>query len=161
MSYAVIKADTPEELARRLNGMVLGKRNLIVGKDTRPNPSAAPNAMYKHPVAGLTLNFTTPVGTVTFSDNLTAKQIVDEINAALGPNVARLYKIGPNGQMVLALWDDATPVVLLHTGTANAYLGFATTAADPQLTQVAVAPTDIVSVVCESLSRQYVAFINV
>jgi len=160
MAYQTIMASTPDELARRLSGLVQGKRNLIQGRDLGPNPASAPNNMYKHPVSGLTLIFGTPAGTVTFSGDLTANQIVDEINTALGSDVARLYKVGQNGQMVLALWDDTTPVVLLHTGTANTYFGFSTTASDPSLTQTPIAASDIVSIVCESLSRQYVAFIE-
>jgi len=160
MSYAIIKAGTAEELARRLNGMVLGKRNLIVGRDTGPNPPAGPNNLYRHPVAGLQLVFSTPALTVTFSANLTCNQIVDEINTAAATTLARLHKTGPNGEMVLALWNDTTPITLLHTGSANSYFGFPTAVADPLLVQTPVAKTDIVTILAENLSRQYVAIID-
>jgi hypothetical protein len=160
MTYSVLKADTSEELARRLNGIVLGKTNLIAGRDMGPNPSAAPNNMYKHPVSGLTLELSTPAVTVTFSGDLTARQIVDEINAAAGSTVGHLYKVGPNGQMVLALWDDAIPVALDSTGTANAYFGFSVTPGDSTLVQSPVTRTNIVSISVENLSRQYVALIH-
>jgi hypothetical protein len=160
MTYSILKADTAEELTRKLNGMVLGKRNLIVGPDTSPNPSAAPNNLYKHPVSGLTLIFTAPVLTVTFLSDLTSKQIVDAINTAAAATIARLRKVGLNGEMVLALWDDTTPITLSHTGTANDYFGFSTVLSDPALVQTPVTHTNILSIIVENLSRQYVAFIH-
>lgn len=162
MSYSIIKAGTPEELARELGGYVNSKTNLNRGRDPgRTTPATAlDKSLYKHPVDGLTLIFSTPAGTVTFSDNLSLFDIVEEINTALGSDVAHLQKRGPNGETVLFLWDDTTPVVLDEAGTANPYFGFPTTAAHPGLTQVAVDPTKIVDVLVDNFSRQYVALIT-
>lgn len=158
MAIQVIKAATPELLARLLNGAVWGKKNLIQGRDVRPNPSG--DDLFRHPVSGLTLIFTAPAGTVTFSDDLTWKEIIAEINTELAGVIAHGFKVDPNGGMVLALWDDATPVVLAETGTANAYFGFSTTAADPDLTQSVVDPADIINIHPDSLSKQWIAFID-
>lgn len=151
-----IKSATAEGLTRLINGLIKGKRNLVLGKDQTPTPAAAPHNLYKHPVAGLTLEFTTPAGTVTFSDNLDCNEIIAEINALSGAG-AHLYKVDDNGGMVLALWDDTTPVVLKATGTANGYFGFPTSAS-ALLTQTAVAPANIKSIIVDVLSRQFIAF---
>ncbi len=162
MALQVIKAPSPEALARALNGVVLSKKNLIQGRDVRPNPSTTPGEdFYRHPVNGLTLIFATPAGTVTFSGNLTWKEIIDEINTALSADVAHGFKTDPNGGMVLALWDDTTPVTLLDTGTANSYFGFSTTAGDDDLEQTPVAAGDIISIHPDPLSKQWIAFIDV
>ena len=156
MPISVLKAPDAERMARVLNGLVLGRTNLSRGKD----PGPANGALYKHPVSGKTLIFTTPAAlTVTFASDRTMSEIVSDINTAAGKVIAHLYKTGDNGEQNLALWDDTTPVKLSHTGTANPYLGFSVTAADPSLTQNVIAPTDIIEIVCEPLSRQYVAFI--
>lgn len=155
-----IKASDADQLTRLINGLVLGRQNLVLGRDRSPNPTAAPNNLYKHPLNGLTLDFTTPAGTVTFVGDLDFKQIVDQINTQLGTDVANLWKaeqVG-NGAMNLALWNDTTPVVLADTGTANEYLGFSTTPADPSLTQTPIDPTKIIEIVVEVQSRKYVCF---
>jgi len=158
MTISFIKAKDPEQLSRLLNGLVSSKTNLSVGRDQ--GPLAVTGDLYKHPVGGLTLNFATPAGTVTFSANLDLHHIVSEINAAVGSVVAHLMKSDDNGGQVLVLWNDTTPVVLLETGTANSYFGFSTTTADPKLTQSPTNPTDIIEILIEPLSRQYVAFIQ-
>jgi hypothetical protein len=158
MTISFIKAKDPEQLSRLLNGLVLSKKNLSLGRDL--GPRAMPGDLYKHPVAGLTLIFTTPGFTVTFSANLDLKHIVAEINTAAGKDIAHLIHFDDNGGQVLAIWDDTTPVVMLSTGTANTYFGFSTTVADPHLTQTATDPDNIVAIVVEILSRQYVAFIK-
>jgi hypothetical protein len=82
---------------------------------------------------GLTLIFTTPTLTITFSDatnaGLSMTDIVTQIAAAgTAPN-----KVVPKlrGQRVLALWNtvDGNNVVLANTGTANTLFGFSTTVA--------------------------------
>lgn len=159
MAIKFIKSSTAEGMARLLNGLILGKRNLILGRDQRPNPAAAPNDLYKHPVNGLTLIFTTPAVTVTFVGDLDSKQIIAALNASgLGTGKAHLWKTDSNGGMVLSFWDDTTPMVMSHTGTANSYFGFSTTAADPDLTQTVVNPTNIKSMLIDLQSRQYVTF---
>lgn len=156
-----IKASDADKLTRLINGIIVGKRNLVVGRDQSPNPAAAPNNLYKHPVSGLTLVFTTPIATCTFSDDLDFKEIVAEINAAAGSEVAHMYKFDDNGAQVLVLWNDTTPVVLGEGGTANTYFGFSTTAADPSLAQSPIDPVDIIEIVVEPLSRKYVCFYSV
>lgn len=158
MAIKCIKSATAEGMVRSLNGMVLSKRNLVAGRDTRPNPSAAPNNLYKHPVNGLTLIFTVPVVTVTFAADLTSVQIVAAILAANAATGAHLWKVDANGGMVLALWNDAAPVTLADTGTANSYFGFSTTAADPDLVQTAINPANIKSMLIDVLSRQFITF---
>ncbi len=160
MAFSLIKAPNPELLARYLNGLVVSKRNLVVGRDQRPNPTAAPNDLYKHPVSGLTLIFTTPIATVTFSADLDFKQIIAEIEATVGmAGKAHLLKTDGNGGMVLAFWDDATPVVMANTGTANEYFGFSTTAADPDLTQTAVPKANVHSIQTDPLTKLWVAVV--
>lgn len=161
MAFSIIKASSPELLIRFLNGLVISKRDLtLAGKDQRPNPAAAPNNLYKHPVEGLTLIFTTPAATVTFSADLDFKEILAEIEGTAGmEGKGHLLKTDPNGGMVLTFWDDTTPVVMSHTGTANAYFGFSTTAADPHLTQTATAVADVHNISTDPLSRQWIAFI--
>ena len=159
MALKFIKASTAEEMTRRINGLITGKRNLIVGRDQRPNPAAAPNNLYKHPIDGLTLIFTTPVATVTFVGDLDSKEIIAALDASgLGTGKAHLWKTDPNGGMVLSFWDDTTPVVMSHTGTANAYFGFSTTPGDPDLTQSVINPANIKSMLIDFVSRQYVTF---
>lgn len=153
-----MKADTAANMTRLLNGLVLGKRNLVMGRDQSVTPAVAPNNLFKHPVAGLTLIFTTPGGTVTFSGNLDLNEIVSEINVAFSGEYAHLYKMDSNGGMVLALWNDTTPVVLADTGTANSYFGFSTTVSDTNLVQAPIDPLDLIEIVIEPLSRQYVTF---
>lgn len=153
-----MKASSAEAMTRQLNGIITGKRDLVRGRDQSGNPPAAPNNLFKHPVDGLTLIFTTPGFTVTFSADLHLKDIVDEINTAAGTDIAYLYKVDANGGMVLAFWDDTTPVVMLHTGTANAYFGFSVTAADPDLTQTPVDPTKIKSMIMDPNNRQFITF---
>jgi hypothetical protein len=158
MAIKFMKADTAANMTRLLNGVVMGKRNLVMGRDQSVAPTAAPHNLFKHPVAGLKLEFSAPVKTVTFSANLDLNEIVAEINTELTVTGAHLLKMDGNGGMVLALWNDASPMTLKDTGTANSYFGFSTTAADPDLVQTAVAPTDLLQIVVEPLSRQYVAF---
>lgn len=158
MPISFIKAKDPEQLTRLLNGLVLSKTNLSLGRDQ--GPLAVTGDLYKHPVKNLTLIFGTPAVTVTFSDNLDLTHIVAEINAAAGSVIAHLIRLDDNGGQVLALWNDTTPVILLSTGTANTYFGFSTTLADPMLEQSPTAATDIIEIVVEPLSRQYVAFIQ-
>lgn len=158
MAIKLLKADTAANMTRLLNGVVMGKRNLVMGRDQSVAPDAAPHNLYKHPVAGLTLEFAAPAKTVTFSANLDLNEIVAEINAELTVTGGHLFKMESNGGMVLALWYDASPVTLKDTGTANAYFGFSTVAADPDLVQTAVAATDILQILVEPLSRQYVTF---
>lgn len=160
-SFRTLSAPTHELLSRYLNGLVVGKRELVLrGRDDRPNPSTvAGHDLYKHPVSGLTLIFTTPAVTVTFSANLDWKDIIGEIvaaNPAIGPH---LLKTDPNGGGVLAFWNDTTPVVLSHTGTANAYFGFPTTPGHVGLTQNPTPNTAVHSIHPDPLSKQWVAFI--
>lgn len=159
MTVVIKKASDAAQLARELNGYVNSKRNLNNGKDRSPNP-AVPGQLYKHPVNGLTLVFSTPGTTVTFAANLDMYEIVSEINTQVTSDVAHLSKTGPNGEMTLILYDDAAPVTLSHTGTANSYFGFSTTSSDPGLAQTVTLAEDIISIVVENLSRQYVAFID-
>lgn len=151
-------ASTQEELTRLINGLIKSKFNLVMGKDQRPNPAAAPDNLYKHPLNGKTLIFTAPAVTVTFSADVDFKEIVDQINTQAGSEVAHLLKETSNGGLLLVLWNDVTPVVLSETGTANAYFGFSTTAADPLLTQTPIDPTKIVSIVIELQGRKFVCF---
>jgi hypothetical protein len=137
-----LSATSAETLTRTLNGLVQGRRNLSQGIAVGPTASG----LYKHPVAGLTLNFSTPVATVTFVGDLDLKQIVAAINSQVGAVVAHLYQLERSGTFVLALWDDATPVTLLHTGTANSYFGFSTTADDASLVQSPVDSDNIKSI---------------
>ncbi len=153
-----ISAATYTELLRLLNGVISSKRNLVVGRDINPNPDLPPNNLFKHPVDGLTLEFTSPAATVTFSADLDYKEIVDEINTQAGAEIAHLVRGGSNGELTLSLWDDTTPVVLKESGTANAYFGFSTTAADPDLTQTPIAPANIIAIDVEVLSRKWVCF---
>ena len=153
-----ISAATHEELTRLINGIVSSKANLVVGKDISPNPAAAPDNLYKHPLSGKTLVFTSPAATVTFSADVDFKEIVDQINTQAGSVVAHLAKVTSTGGLYLVLWNDTTPVVLSDTGTANSYFGFSTTAADPDLTQTPIDPANIVAIVIEVQSRKYVCF---
>lgn len=160
-SFRLISAPTHAQIARLLNGLIVGKRDITLrGRDSRPNPdTTAGHDLFKHPVAGLTLIFTTPAATVTFSADLDWKEILAEItavNAAIGPNIV---KTDPNGGGVLAFWNDTTPVVMAHTGTANSYFGFSTTMADPALTQNPTPNTAVHSIIPDPLSKQWVAFI--
>lgn len=160
-SFRFLSASTYAQLNRLLNGLVVSKRDLTLrGRDNRPNPDTTPgHDLFKHPVAGLTLIFTTPAATVTFSGNLDWKEILAEItavNPAIGPNIV---KTDPNGGGVLAFWNDTTPVVMLHTGTANSYFGFSTDAADPLLTQNPTPNTAVHTIIPDPLSKQWVAFI--
>ena len=157
MAIKIIKSATAEGMARSLNGIISGKRDLIAGRDSSPNPAAAPNNLYKHPINGLTLIFTAPVGTVTFVGDRDYKQIIADI-VAVAPGVPHLWKVDANGGMVLAFWDDAAPVVLSHLGTANTYFGFSTTPADPDLTQTVINPANIKSMLIDVLSRQFITF---
>lgn len=158
MAFKIMKAPTAEQLARQLNGLVVGKTDLVRGKDQSPNPAAAPNNLYKHPIGGLTLVFNTPAVTVTFSADLDFKQIVSEINTAAGTNIAYLYKVDGGPGLVLAFWDDTTPVDLDDTGTANSYFGFSTTAGDPTLVQSPIPDTDVHNIMIDFTGRQYIAF---
>ena len=158
MAFKIMKAPTAEQLARQLNGLVVGKTDLVRGRDQSPNPAAAPNNLYKHPIGGLTLVFNTPAVTVTFSADLDFKEIVDEINTAAGVDIAYLYKINGGPGMVLAFWDDTTPVDLDDTGTANSYFGFSTTAGDATLVQTPIASTDVHNIMIDFTGRQYIAF---
>lgn len=157
MALQYIKADTAEHLTRAINGLVVGKTGLIRGRDQSPTPAVAPNNLYKHPVNGLTLIFTAPVGVVTFVGDRNYKEIIADIEAVVA-GVPHLWKIDANGGMVLALWHDTTPVTLSDAGTANDYFGFSTTPADPALVQTPIPPANIVSINVEPLSRQYVCF---
>lgn len=157
MALKFIKAATAEGMARAINGIITGKRDLVAGRDQSPTPAVAPNNLYKHPINGLTLIFTAPVGTVTFVGNRDYKQILADIVAVV-PGIAHLWKVDANGGMVLAFWDDTTPVVMSHLGTANAYFGFSTTVADPDLTQSVIPPANIKSMLIDVLSRQFVTF---
>lgn len=158
MALKFIKAATAEGMARAINGIITGKRDLIAGRDQSPTPAAAPNNLYKHPVNGLTLIFTAPAGTVTFVGDRDYKQILADIAAVIGAGQAHLWKVDVNGGMVLSFWDDTTPMVLSHLGTANAYFGFATGAADPDLTQSVINPANIKSMLIDVLSRQFITF---
>lgn len=153
-----IKASDADKLTRLINGIIVSKRGLVVGRDQSPSPAAAPNNLYKHPVSGLTLEFTTPLATVTFSGDLDFKEIVAEINTQAGADVAHMYKFDDNGQQILVLWNDTTPVVLGEAGTANPYFGFSTDAGDADLVQNPIDPADITAIVVEPLSRKYVCF---
>lgn len=153
-----ISAATYTELLRLVNGLVSSKANLVVGRDISPTPAVPPNNLYKHPLAGKTLDFAVPAGTVTFPADVDYKQIVDEINTQLATEVAHLVNGGSNGQLQLALWDDAAPVTLADTGTANAYFGFSVTPADPSLVQTPVPPANIIAIDVEVLSRKWICF---
>lgn len=159
-SFKTIIAGTVDELIRELNGFIRGGRDITSqGRDVRPNPdTTAGHNLYKHPVAGLTLVFSTPAATVTFSADLDWKGILDEINTQVGADVAYVLSTDGPGR-ILALWDDTTPVVLSHTGTANTYFGFSTTSGDARLTQTKYVNTDIFSVSPDLLSKQWVAVI--
>lgn len=160
MAFSLIKAPTPELLTRYLNGLIVGKRDItLAGRDSRPNPAAAPNDLYKHPVNGLTLIFSVPAVTVTFSADLDFKQILSECNTALSGTKAHLLKTNPNGGMVLSFWDDTTPMTMLHTGTANSYFGFSTTSSDPDLVQTATPKASVPAIIMDPSSKQWVAFI--
>ena len=158
MAFKIMKAPTAEQLARQLNGLVIGKTDLVRGRDQSPNPAAAPNNLYRHPIGGLTLVFNTPAVTVTFSGDLNFRQIISEINTAAGVDIAYLYKseIGP--AMILAFWDDTTPVDLDDTGTANPYFGFSTTAGDATLVQSPIAAANVQTIMIDFTGRQYIAF---
>jgi hypothetical protein len=158
MAFKIMKAPTAEQLTRQLNGLVVGKTDLVRGKDQSPNPAAAPNNLYKHPIGGLTLVFNTPAVTVTFSGDLDFKQIISEVNTAAGVDIAYLYKVDGGPGMVLAFWDDTTPVDLDDTGTANSYFGFSTTAADPTLVQLPIPKADVHTILIDFAGRQYIAF---
>lgn len=147
MSLKSITAATDTELTRAINGMVVGKTNLFVGRDKSPSPAAAPHNLYKWPTNGLTLIFATPAKTVTFVGDLDLHEILAAINTQVTSVVAYLRKTDGNGGQNLALYvDDGTPIVLSDTGTANALLGFSTTPADPRLTQHVIDPTKIISI---------------
>lgn len=153
-----LSASTYTELLRLVNGIISSKANLVVGRDISPNPEAAPNNLYKHPLAGKTLVFSVPASTVTFSEDVDYKEVVSEINAHVGSVVAHLVNGGSNGQLQLALWNDSSPVTLADTGTANSYFGFSVTPGDPDLVQTPIAPANIISIGVEVLSRKWVCF---
>lgn len=160
MAFRIISAATHDLLVRQLNGMIKGKRVITVGRDTRPNPDVtAGHDLFKHPVSGLTLIFTTPAATVTFSGDLDFKDIIEEINTQAGAEVAHLLKTDTNGGSVLSLWNDTTPVTLGDDGTANTYFGFSSTPSDPLLVQESVPGTDVHTIVADPLSKRFVAFI--
>lgn len=161
MAFRKISAATVDELLRALNGMVVSKKDLTLrGQDNRPNPdTTAGHNLFKHPVNGLTLIFTVPAVTITFSDDLDWKEIMTEIEAA-APGIGHLLKTNPNGGSVLAFWDDTAPVTMLHTGTANPYFGFPTGAADPDLVQTAVPAADVYAIQNDPLSKQWYAIID-
>ncbi len=119
-----MKASSAEAMTRQLNGIVIGKTNLVRGRDDRGTPTVPPNNLYKHPVAGLTLIFTTPGFTVTFSDDLHCKAIVAEINAAAGSTIAYLYKTDANaekGVKVIGVFpeDSHPPIIYPVAETAS------------------------------------------
>lgn len=161
MAFRVLKAGTIDLLLRQLNGLVVGKREITLsGRDVRPNPdTTSGHDLFKHPVSGLTLIFTTPVATVTFSADLDWKEILEEIEAQ-APGVAHLLKTNANGGSVLAFWDDTTPVVLSNLGTANPYFGFSTTGSDPDLTQTPVPAANVYTIQPDPLTKHWTAVID-
>jgi len=103
------------------------------------------------PVGGLTLVFTTPSQTVTFSggsgDVLGLADIVDEINTAVGDDIATLRQQANRGttdpytDRYIALRLDSG-FELAETGTANSVFGFSV--ADPTVNPGAVDRSRIV-----------------
>lgn len=159
-AFRLISAPTHELLARYMNGLVRSKRIITLGRDVRPNPDTTPgHDLFKHPISGLTLVFSAPAATVTFTDDLDFKEIIEEINDQAGAEVAHLLKTDPNGGSMLVLWNDTSPVTLADTGTANEYFGFSTTASDPALVQAPVTGTEVHSIIPDPLSKQWIAFI--
>lgn len=150
----VITASTREELERKTRGRILGKYILNVGRDINPSPAAAPNNLYKHPVDGLTLNWTGAApNTVTFVGDLDFREIVAAINAV--EDVAHLEKVDANGGVVLSLYGEVD-AVQLSPGTANAYLGLpaGTTA------QGGMDAATIISITLDPSNRCWACFYN-
>lgn len=155
----VISHQTQEGLLRLVNGGVFGKRVLNVGRSVDPADYGDPSKLYKHPVAGLSLNwYTDSFYSVTFSGNLTYKEIIEELHAAstLGPN---LYKVDPSGALVLAFWDDRDvgAAEVYNNGTANSYFGFPVAPA-PTAVQQKVDLNVIKGITVDPVSRVYSCF---
>jgi len=99
-------------------------------------------------ITGLTLIFTTPNITVTFtgSNPLLPNTIVSQINTQTSTNIASLVKFTGDGDEIsgrrLSLANGSTGVVLTAPGTANAILGISNT-----VSSVQAAPTAVVNVV--------------
>jgi len=143
-----ITAPTHSELCRLVNGLITSTRVLNVGPDQNGSPVPS-NNLYKHPIAGLTLNWS--AGTYTFLSDLTFKEIVAALN--FGDDDWHLYKVDANGGLVLALWNDLTPVSI-EPGTANTYFGLPATSTD----QVAIPDNQIVTIDTDPVNRCWVCF---
>lgn len=157
-TYDVISARDSRELALRLSGMLVGSTNLREGAD----------------VDGLTLIFTQPESvTVTFSgtDPLSLTEIVTQINAAFSiPEEVATYRVqipgisgGNPGHPIpvsrLALVHAGNGVTVSETGTANAALGFPTTAGASGLQGTPITSDRIVTLIYIDMGTGYLGII--
>ncbi len=120
-AYTVKSSFNEGILMSLLDNPIINDRNISAGAD----------------VVGLTLEFTVPLVTVTFTgtDPLTAKDIVSQINAAVAGS-AKLVKYDNRGNQLqeerILLSRGVTGLTLGNTGTATGILGFPTGAATVQ-----------------------------
>lgn len=139
-AYFAITGGSISDLAEKLSGTIY----------SRPlDPSVT------YDLEGLTLVFTTPSATVTFSDNggseFTLAEAVAEINAVLTTNgTAFLKHYGQAPELkrpALTLnFNGASGITLSHTGTANELLGLSTTSGDSSLSGAPIAKDRIIGV---------------
>jgi hypothetical protein len=140
MAYTFIQFDNGQELVDYLNGVVVG--------------IALPSAQRVTGLHGLTLiiNDGTADRTVTFSDpsgvGLLPKQISDQIHAAHVnlANGVTLRNYGHAAPPRVKVAVTTATYIVKNTGTANAILGFSTTAPGSTVGANAVAKADIITV---------------
>lgn len=114
MALKTYEFDNVKDMERFLQGWISGGKNVVNGSGR---------------IMGLhnkTLIFTTPAGTVTFSDasgdGLTLKEVSDQITAA----IASLSVSWKDGWISIHKTDMSDGVTLSKNGTANTAFGFST-----------------------------------